>query len=64
MEYTKQRILTAVRVILFLFFCGLVMHGQRSVSYANLGEMAAGLVGMLVIIWDYNRRNRRGDRNG
>ena len=54
MEYTKQRI----RVILFLFFCGLVMHGQRSVSYANLGEMAAGLVGMLVIIWDYNRRNR------
>ena len=47
MEYTKQRILTAVRVILFLFFCGLVMHGQRSVSYANLGEMAAGLVGML-----------------
>ena len=58
MEYTKQRILTAVRVILLLFFCGLVMHGQRSVSYANLGEMAAGLVGMLVIIWDYNRRNR------
>ena len=58
MEYTKQRILTAVRVILFLIFCGLVMHGQRSVSYANLGEMAAGLVGMLVIIWDYNRRNR------
>jgi hypothetical protein len=58
MEYTKQRILTAVRVILFLFFCGLVMHGQRSVSCANLGEMAAGLVGMLVIIWDYNRRNR------
>ena len=58
MEYTKQRILTAVRVILFLFFCGLVMPGQRSVSYANLGEMAAGLVGMLVIIWDYNRRNR------
>ena len=58
MEYTKQRILTAVRAILFLFFCGLVMHGQRSVSYANLGEMAAGLVGMLVIIWDYNRRNR------
>lgn len=58
MEYTKQRILTAVRVILFLFFCGLVMHGQRSVSYTNLGEMAAGLVGMLVIIWDYNRRNR------
>ena len=58
MEYTKQRILTAVRVILFLFFGGLVMHGQRSVSYANLGEMAAGLVGMLVIIWDYNRRNR------
>lgn len=58
MEYTKQRILTAVRVILFLFFCGLVMHGQRSVSYANLGEMAAGFVGMLVIIWDYNRRNR------
>lgn len=58
MEYTKQRILTAVRVILFLFFFGLVMHGQRSVSYANLGEMAAGIVGMLVIIWDYNRRNR------
>ena len=58
MEYTKQRILTAVRVILFLFFCGLVMHGQRSVSYDNLGEMAAGIVGMLVIIWDYNRRNR------
>ena len=58
MEYTKQRILTAVRVILFLFFCGLVMHGQRSVSYANLGEMAAGIVGMLVIIWDNNRRNR------
>ena len=58
MEYTKQRILTAVRVILFLFFCGLVMHGQRSVSYANLGEMAVGIAGMLVIIWDYNRRNR------
>ena len=58
MEYTKQRILTAVRVILFLFFCGLVMHGQRGISYANLGETVVGMAGMLVIIWDYNRRNR------
>lgn len=58
MEYTKQRILTAMRVILFLFFCGLVMHGQRGISYANLGEMVVGMAGMLVIIWDYNRRNR------
>ena len=58
MEYTKQRILTAVRVILFLFFCGLVMHGQRGISYANLGEMAVGNIGMLAVIWDYNRRNR------
>ena len=47
-----------MRVILFLFFCGLVMHGQRGISYANLGEMAVGIIGMLAVIWDYNRRNR------
>lgn len=58
MEYTKQRLLTALRILLFLFFCGLVMHGQRSVSYGNLLEMLAGLAGILLIIWNYNRRNR------
>lgn len=34
------------------------MHGQRGISYANLGEMAVGIIGMLAVIWDYNRRNR------
>lgn len=58
MEYTKQHILSALRILLFLGFCGLVMHGQRSVSYANIVEMLVGLLGILLIIWDYNRRNR------
>ena len=34
-----------------------VTIGGGSAS-AVAGAMAAGLVGMLVIIWDYNRRNR------
>ena len=58
MEYTKQHILTAVRVILFFFFCGLVMHGQKGISYGNLAEMIVGIAGILLIMWDYNRRNR------
>ncbi len=57
-EYLKQRLLTTLRILLFLGCVVLVMIGQRDVSYGNLGVMGLGLVGMLVIIWDYNRRNR------
>lgn len=58
MEYTKQHLLTALRVVLFAFFCWLVMHGQKGISYNNLLEMLAGLTGILVLIGAYNHRNR------
>ncbi len=57
-EYIKQRLLTTLRILIFLGCVALVMIGQDEVSYRNLAIMGLGLAGMLAIIWDYNRRNR------
>lgn len=57
MEYTKQRLLTILRVLLFAVAVGMVIWGQTRIGYLGLSVMLLGLAGMLLLIYGYNRRN-------
>ena len=58
MEYTKERLLTFARVLLFLCGVALVVWGQKVPGYLGLYLMLSGLVSLLILIYDYNTRNR------
>ncbi|MGG6312164.1 DUF6903 family protein [Paenibacillus macerans] len=46
-----------VRFLLLAACIGLVVFGHgRGTSYGDLGLMLAGLAGLLVLLYDYNRK--------
>ncbi len=51
---SKQRI--GLKVVMFLICLGLIVVGQKHIGYAGTVQMLAGLSGLLVLLWDYNRR--------
>ncbi len=58
MEYKKAKVLTILRSLLFLAGIGMVIYGQRHIGYPGLFLMLGGLAIMLLIIFDYNNRNK------
>ncbi|NLE70462.1 MAG: hypothetical protein GX611_09760 [Clostridiales bacterium] len=58
MEYTKERLLTLARVLLFLAGVALVIWGQKIPNYLGLYLMLSGLTSLLILIYDYNSRNK------
>lgn len=48
----------ALKVVLFVFFVALVIKGHEIVSWAGLGLMGLGVIGILCLIWSYNRKFR------
>ncbi len=58
MEYTVQRLLTLLRVLLFMVGVGLVVWGQTHIGYPGLSAMLLGLALILGLIYEYNRRNK------
>ena len=58
MEYTRKTILTIVGLLVFLSCCALVVIGQKSVSTTGLVTMLAGLAGIVLCLWIYNRTHR------
>ena len=54
-SYIKQTVKTLL-ALLFLGLClGLIVIGQRKVAYGHLGLMMIGLVGILALLYLYNR---------
>ncbi|MCI6138347.1 MAG: hypothetical protein SOX46_12365 [Clostridiaceae bacterium] len=41
--------------LLFVFFVGLIIWGQRAVGYLHLGAQLAGLAGLLGLLYSYNK---------
>lgn len=46
----------AIKVILFFVFMAMMILGQKHIGYAGLGVMMLGLIGLLGLLWDYNRK--------
>ncbi|MDD6057813.1 MAG: hypothetical protein PUB98_06095 [Clostridiales bacterium] len=44
--------------ILFVVFLGMIIWGQRTVSYFHLGMMLVALAGLLGLLYCYNRKYR------
>ncbi|MHC5250127.1 DUF6903 family protein [Enterococcus sp. HY326] len=47
---------TIIKVILFFVFLAMMIMGQKHVGYPGLGVMMLGLIGLLGLLWDYNRK--------
>jgi hypothetical protein len=47
-----------IEVVLFVFLVGLVIWGHGEVGWARLGVMGIGLIGLLVMLYLYNRSHR------
>ena len=58
MEYKIAKIMTLLRVLAFLAGLGLVIWGQARISYERLAYMMLGLLLMLAVLFDYNRRKQ------
>lgn len=57
-EYLKQKLVFTGGAVFFLFCLWLIIDGQRTISYPSLLQMFAGLIGILVLLWLYNRSHK------
>ena len=57
-ERLKDRLLTALRLALYVFFVALTIIGQRTTGWMYLVLEFIGLVGVVAVIWRYNARNQ------
>jgi hypothetical protein len=56
MEYSLKVLKTILKVICVVVCIGLVVIGQKSISYPGLFTMLAGLGGILLLLYSYNRQ--------
>ncbi|WP_190279479.1 DUF6903 family protein [Ornithinibacillus gellani] len=52
----KDKILPVLKVLFFFFCLFLVIYGQRTVGKMYLLAQLIGLSGLLVLLWNYNRK--------
>lgn len=57
-EDLRDRLLTIARLLAVAVCVVVVVIAHRTVSWANLGMMLAGLAGLLLLLNGYNRRYR------
>ncbi len=55
-EYTKKIITGLLVAIVFIVCIVLVIVGQKNIGPSGLLMMLAGLAGLLVLLWLYNRQ--------
>ena len=53
-----EKIRCMLGTVLFAVFLGVVIWGQRQVGYGNLAAMLAGLIGLLALLYCYNKKYR------
>lgn len=56
MENTMKVLGIILKCICLVICVGLVIIGQKNVSYQGLGTMLAGLSGILLLLYLYNRK--------
>lgn len=57
MTESAKTILNIIGKLLFFFFCvPLVIYGQRTIGYHFLFIELLGLAGVLLQLWNYNRK--------
>ena len=54
----KEKILNLVLVICFILSVSLIIVGQKNVSIVGFANEIIGLVGLLVVLFIYNRKYR------
>lgn len=56
MEENKTKIFLAIKAVLFVVFIAMVIIGQRTTGHMYLLMQLVGLTGLLVLLWNYNRK--------
>lgn len=54
----NKKIKVLVRILLFLVCLVLVIKGHAMLDKAGVGVMLLGLIGLLGLLWEYNRPYR------
>lgn len=52
----KNTWIVLAKIIVFILFVGLVIFGQRTVGRGYLLIQLIGLAGIVLMLWDYNRK--------
>ncbi|WP_284139085.1 MULTISPECIES: hypothetical protein [unclassified Virgibacillus] len=52
----KDNLSRILKVVFFLFCMFLIIYGQRTVGRTFLFMQLVGLGGLLVLLWNYNRK--------
>lgn len=55
-EFTKKIIVGIVIFVVFVVCVALVVTGQRNIGSSGLFTQMAGLAGLIVLLWLYNRQ--------
>ncbi len=58
MDKTMQLIGRVINIILFVAFLTMIIVGQKQTGYGNLLMMLGGLVGLLSLLYLYNKKYR------
>ncbi len=54
----NKNIAIIIKLVIFIVCLGLIIWGQKTVSYLNLGAQLVGLSGLLVLLYTYNKTYR------
>ena len=57
-ERWRSTIRIVIRVVMYVAFVALVIVGQRTTSWADLGFECIGLAGVVTMLWVYNHSQR------
>ena len=55
-EFTKKIIIGIVIFLVFVVCVALVVAGQRNIGPSGLFTQMAGLAGLIILLWLYNRQ--------
>lgn len=47
-----------IKIVIFIVSLGLIIVGQRNIGYPGLGMMMVGLVGILSLLYVYNKAHQ------
>lgn len=57
-DRTRRGIIAAIKVILYIVFVIITIIGARTATWASLGRECVGLLGVVVMLWVYNRSQK------
>ena len=55
-EFTKKIIIGIVIFVVFVVCVALVVAGQRNIGPSGIFTQMAGLAGLIILLWLYNRQ--------